>query len=251
MMARTIIFVTLLVVLTGPGVSPSAAQANPDVIETGRLLAILLDSGRVTIAGIQALVNDPEKGDKGYTPEVFEQQVIKKFKERSGVDLTNLKNEKIPPQAKQLLPMLVEAGKKVVATYQPIINKQGLGYKNFIPATWGTHTAAVFTARTGSYIKQTTSDDVLRNPKNKADEFEAAILKKFADPAYPRQGEKIVSATDDGGKTARVLLPLYHGPKCLVCHGEPKDERDISGYLREGKKEGDLAGAISVKLSVK
>ena len=45
-MARTIIFVTLLVVLTGPGVSPSAAQANPDVIETGRLLAILLDSGR-------------------------------------------------------------------------------------------------------------------------------------------------------------------------------------------------------------
>jgi len=38
---------------------------------------------------------------------VFEQQLIKKFKERAGIDLTNLKNEKIPPQAKQLLPMLV------------------------------------------------------------------------------------------------------------------------------------------------
>ncbi|HEX9284982.1 MAG TPA: hypothetical protein VF879_04865, partial [Nitrospirales bacterium] len=92
--------------------SPSTAQANPDVIETGRLLAILLDSGRVTIAGIQALVNDPEKGDKGYTPDVFEQQLIKKFKERSGVDLTNLKDEKVPSQAKQLLPMLVESCKK-------------------------------------------------------------------------------------------------------------------------------------------
>lgn len=250
-MAIKIIFAALLAILVGPGVPPSAAQANPDVIETGRLLAILLDSGRVTIAGVQALVNDPEKGDKGYTPDVFEQQLIKKFKERSGVDIVNLKNEKVPPQAKQLLPMLVEAGKKVIATYQPIINKQGLGYKNFIPATWGTQAAAIFTARTGSYIKQTTYDDVLRNPRNKADEFESAVLKKFADPAYPRQGEKIISAAVDGGKTARVMLPLYHGVKCLVCHGEPKDERDISGYLREGKKEGDLAGAISVKLSVK
>ncbi len=250
-MARTIIFATLLAVLMGPGVSPAAAPTTPDVIETGRLLAILLDSGRVTIAGIQSLVNDPEKGDKGYTPDVFEQQVIKKFKERSGIDLTNLKNEKIPPQAKQLLPMLVEAGKKVVATYQPIINKQGLGYKNFIPATWGTHASAIFTARTGSYLKQTTFDDVLRNPRNRADEYESAILNRFAEPSYPRQGEKVIAQTVDGGKTVRVMLPLYHSPKCLVCHGEPKDVRDISGYLREGKKEGELAGAISVKLPVK
>jgi hypothetical protein len=251
MMAIKIIFASLLAVLLGQGVSLAATLTTPDVIETGRLLAILLDSGRVTIAGVQPLVNDPEKGDKGYTPDVFEQQLIKKFKERSGVDLVNLKNEKVPLQAKLLLPMLVESCKKVIATYQPIINKQGLGYKNFIPATFGTQCSAIFTARTGSYIKQTTSDDVLRNPKNKADEFEEEVLKKFADPAYPRQGEKIVSAMSDDGKTVRVMLPLYHGPKCLVCHGEPKDVRDISGYLREGKKEGDLAGAISVKLPVK
>lgn len=250
-MARTIICATLLAVLMGPGVSPASAQSHPDVIETGRLLAILLDSGRVTIAGIQSLVNDPEKGDKGYTPDVFEMQLIKKFKERSGIDLVNLKDEKIPPQAKQLLPMLVESCKKVVATYQPIINKQGLGFKNFIPATFGTHCSAIFTARTGSYLKQTTFDEVLRNPKNKADEFELAILKKFADPAYPRQGEKIISATADGGKTVRVMLPLFHVKPCLTCHGEPKDERDISGYLREGGKLGELAGAISVKLPVK
>ena len=38
---------------------------------------------------------------------------------------------------------------------------------------------------------------------------------------------------------------------CLGCHGEPKGERDISGYLREGAKLGELAGTISVKLSQK
>jgi general secretion pathway protein A len=233
------------------GVAPSAVFADADMVETGRLLAILHDSGRVTIAGVQQLINDPEKGDKGFTPEVFEQKLIEKFKERSGVDLTKLKTEKVPELAKKLLPMLVESCKKVVATYQPIINKQGLGYKNFIPATFGTQAAAIFTARTGSYIKQTTFDEVLRNPRNKADAFELAVLKKFADPAYPRQGEKVISETVDGGKVTRVMLPLFHVKGCLICHGEPKNERDISGYLKEGGKLGELAGAISVKLTNK
>ncbi|MDO8547268.1 MAG: DUF3365 domain-containing protein [Nitrospirales bacterium] len=244
-----VIIISVVFVSLAMGVSPSPALADADTVETGRLLAILLDSGRVTIAGVQALINDPEKGDKGFTPDVFEEGVIAKFKDRSGVDLTKLKTEKVPAQAKQLLPMLVEAGKKVVATYQPILNKQGLAYKNFIPATWGTQAAAIFTARTGTYLKQTTLDEVLRNPKNKADEFEAAVMKKFADPAYPRQGEKIVNEMVDGGKTTRVMLPLFHVKGCLPCHGEPKGERDISGYIREGGKLGELAGAISVKLS--
>ena len=74
-------------------------------------------------------------------------------------------------------------------------------------------------------------------------------MKKFADPAYPRQGEKIVNEMVDGGKTTRVMLPLFHVKGCLPCHGEPKGERDISGYIREGGKLGELAGAISVKLS--
>ncbi|MEK7222534.1 MAG: hypothetical protein AAB130_05420, partial [Nitrospirota bacterium] len=140
----SVFFVSLVV-----GLSPAPALADAESVETGRLLAILLDSGRVAVAGVQALINDETKGDKGFTPEVFEQRMVEKFKERSGVDLTKLKTEKVPAQAKQLLPMLVEAGKKVVATYQPILNKQGLAYKNFIPATWGTQAAAIFTARTG------------------------------------------------------------------------------------------------------
>jgi general secretion pathway protein A len=251
MKMTSVITGSVFAVFLAMGFAPSTAWADAESAETGRLLAILLDSGRVTIAGVQALINDPEKGDKGFTPAVFEERVGAKFKERSGIDLSKLKTEKAPAQAKQLLPMLVEAGKKVVATYQPILNKHGLAYKNFIPATWGTQAAAIFTARTGTYLKQTTMDEVLRNPKNKADAFEAAIMKKFADPAYPRQGEKIVSEGADGGKATRVMLPLFHVKGCLPCHGEPKGERDISGYLREGAKLGELAGAISVKLTQK
>jgi hypothetical protein len=235
----------------GIGLFPVIVSASEEAIETGRLLAILLDSGRVVVGANQALINDPDKGDKGFTPEAFEKQLTEKFKERAKVDLSKLKDEKVPHMAKELLPQLVDVSKKTVADYQPVINKQGVGFKGFIPATFGTQAAAKFTAKSGIYLKQTTLDGFLRNPKNKADEFEAGVLKKFADPSYPRQGEKIVSEQVDGGKTTRVMLPLFYGKGCLNCHGEPKGEKDISGYMKEGAKEGDLGGAISVKLAQK
>jgi len=245
----TVLFMVLVGFVSAPGVA--LAGPEQDATETGRLLAILLDSGRVTVGANLALINDAEKGDKGFTPEVFEKQLVEKFKERSGVDLTNLKTANVPETAKKLLPQLVEASKQTVSENQPTINKKGVGFKGFIPATFGTKAAAKFTAKAGIYLKQTTHEGLLRNPANKADEFEAGVLKTFADAAYPRQGEKIISEAADGGKTLRVMLPLFYGKGCLACHGEPKGEKDISGYKKEGAKEGDLGGAISVKLPLK
>ncbi len=243
----------LFAVLIGLGMAPAAAwaDAKSDAIETGRLLAILLDAGRATVGANQTLINDASKADKGFTPEVFEKQLTAKFKERTGVDLADLPNAKVPAMARFMLPQLVDVQKKVVADYQPIINRPGIGFKGFIPATFGTQTTVRYTAKTGTYLKQTAPDKILRNPRNKADEFEAAALAKFTDPSYPRTGEKIVSEVVDGGKSVRVMLPLFYGKGCLGCHGEPAGERDITGYKRDGYKEGDNGGAISVKLSLK
>jgi hypothetical protein len=77
------------------------------------------------------------------------------------------------------------------------------------------------------------------------------VLKKFAEASYPRQGEKTISAVASDGKSMRLLLPLFYGKACLSCHGEPKRQPDISGYKKEGAKEGDLGGAISVKVPLK
>src|SRR5947208_3306263 len=234
---RSIVIALVIVFLGDELLLPLTARANPDAIETGRLLAVLHDSGRVTVGANQSLINDPEKGNKGFTPEVFEKQVTAQFKERAKVDLTDLKNEKVPELAKQLLPQLVEAMKQTVA------------FKGFIPATFGTHAAATFRTKTNVYLKQTMNPP--RNPKNTPDEFESKVLKTFANQDYPRQGEKIVSETVDSGKALRVMLPLFYSKGCLSCHGEPKGEQDISGYMKEGGKEGDLGGAISVKIPLK
>ena len=226
--------------------APAKVFAADDAVETGRLLAVLHDSGRVTIGANQPLINDPEKGNKGFTPEVFEKQVTAKFKERAKVDLDNLKNEKVSDLAKKLLPQLIDSMKSTVADYQPVINRPGVGFKGFIPATFGTQAAAKFRAKTTVYLKQTQNPS--RNPKNAPDDFEMKALAKFAEASYPRQGEKILSETVDGGKAVRIMLPLFMGKGCLSCHGEPKGEKDISGYMKEGAKEGDSAGAISVKI---
>lgn len=236
----------LFAIFMSVGLTPAMVFADSDAVEAGRLLAVLHDAGRVTVGANQPLINDPDKGDKGFTPAVFEKQVTDKFKDRAKVDLANLKNEKVPDLAKKLLPQLIDAMKATVADYQPVINRPGVGFKGFIPATFGTQAAAKFRAKSGVYLKQTQNPP--RNPKNQPDEFELKILAKFADPSYPRQGEKILSETVDGGKATRVMLPLFMLKGCLPCHGEPKGEKDISGYIREGAKEGDLAGAISVKI---
>jgi hypothetical protein len=225
------------------------AEDPSSTMETGRLLAILLDCGRVTIAANQSLINDPEKGYKGFTPALFEQQLLVTFQTRTGVDLHDLDHAAVPDLAKPLLARLIEESKKTVASYQAVINITGIRYKGLIPATFGTETAARFQAWSGVYMKQTAPPGLLRNPKNKPDEYEAGVLQKLQDASF--KGDDKTFSETVGGKSVRVLLPLFYSKQCLSCHGEPKGERDISGYPREGGREGELGGAISVKIDLK
>ena len=228
--------------------APSLTRADADIDETARLIAILLDSGRVTIGVNQSLINDPEKGDKGFTSEVFEAQMVAMFKERTGIDLAHLEGAAIPENAKPLLRQLVEFSKLTIDRYQLPLNIKGIRYKGLIPATFGTETAGMFSRWSGVYLKQTAPDKFLRNPKNKADEVESAFLQKLATLSKVHSDEHIVSDRVNNGKAVQVMLPLYYRKDCLNCHGEPKGERDITGGLKEGGKEHELAGAISVRI---
>lgn len=52
----------------------------------------------------------------------------------------------------------------------------------------------------------------------------------------------------DGKSAYRVLVPEYYSAGCLACHGEPAGEIDITGYPKEGGREGDLGGVISISI---
>lgn len=88
-----------------------------------------------------------------------------------------------------------------------------------------------------------------RNEGDSPDAFEVEALKGFlADPEMQEYYEVVESAA--GVKVYRYLSRLTITESCLECHGEPVGVIDKTGYPREGLKVGDLAGAISMEISM-
>lgn len=101
---------------------------------------------------------------------------------------------------------LLEAGREVVADNQFKINKQGIGFKGFIPAVWGRLAGEKFGQKTGIRLKLTNMD--YRFPGNKPDEFEAEVLKLFADANYPK-GKEYTRMTVVNGKSALTMTQQW------------------------------------------
>jgi general secretion pathway protein A len=242
---RVLLFISPSLVFFLTWSSISWAQAPREEIEnTAQHLATLLNVGRLIVQRNQGLINDPRIGNKGFTPEVFEQQVLDEFIRETQIDLKHVSSQ-LPSLAKELLPVLLESSKEVVADAQLVINQKGIGYKNFVPATFGSQAARKFSNRSYVKIKQTTLNP--RNLKNTPDAYEENLLKRLATkPAV----DTSITEWIENGMTLRAVTPIYYSQDCLVCHGSPKGILDISGYPREGAKEGELAGAISIRIPV-
>ena len=155
----------------------------------------------------------------------------------------------MPESAKPLLLRLSFFMQKAVHDVQADINKKGIGFKGFIPATFGTQVAQTFSKDTGLKLRQIgPPGKEPRNPNNKPDDEEELLL-YAVQKNHPRVGDHIVEQPLADSHGVRVMLPLFYSKQCLSCHGHPKGEVDISGYEKEGAKEGDLGGAISIVLT--
>ncbi len=210
-----------------------------DEAKTAEVLVKVLKAGRVVVSDHQELINDASKGDKGFTPAYFEGKWKAKYKDTNKSEMPT----------SNVVDALVESGKEVVGDAQALINKQGTGFKGFLPALWGRKTGEKFGQKSGIRLKQTSEH--YRFAGNKPDEFEAEVLKEFASPAYPKGKNLVKTVAMGGNQVTRYMSPEYASKSCLGCHGEPKGEKDLTGMKKEGYKEGDLAGAISVLIPVK
>lgn len=222
-----------------------AEGAAGDEPETAQLLIALVKAGRAVVSDHQALINDGSKGDKGFTGEFVVREIIERFKARTRVDLSHPRGL---PQSGVLLAML-EAEREVVLDAQPVINRPGIGFKGFIPSVFARKVGQKFYQKTGIRVKLTRAD--YRYPGNKPDDFEAEVLRIFADPRHPKGQPYVKTSVANGLPVMRVMEPEYAGATCLACHGGPKGERDITGMRKEGWKEGELAGAISVVIPLR
>lgn len=212
-------------------------------------LAQMLRSARAVISANQALINDPEKGDKGLTGQVVLAQSIKLYQSATKTDPTTI----VPTSREgRLLHDQMDAIVEVVDANQATINEKGVGFKAFIPAVFARLVNEAFARRAGdeASIKVTAPVDLVRNRKALPDKWEKQVIEsKFLASGWPK-GQPFETVVDENGhKVFRMMAPEYYAASCLSCHGDPKGALDITGYPREGGKEGDLGGVISVTLS--
>jgi len=228
-----------------------AVAASPPAKEDtviAQSLAEMLRDARTVISNNQDLINNPELGDKHLSGQVVLEQAVKGYAKATGKVPT-----KIDPNSRQgrLLRAMMASIVAVTNDNQATINEKGTGFKGFIPAVFARLVSEDFNqmAKGEAEVKVTAPPELVRNRKARPDAWEADIIKtKLLGADWPK-GQSYSAVVETNGRPAfRVTVPEYYAPSCLVCHGSPKGEMDLTGYPKEGGKTGDLGAVISITL---
>jgi hypothetical protein len=221
------------------------ARAAGIEVEVAEHLIKLVKIGRVIVSEQMETINDASKAEKGFTGNHMAGQILERFKKVTKLDL---RIPNVVPQANLYL-SLVQAEKDVVDEVQPVINRAGIAFKGFIPAVFAKRVGDQFYEKSGIRLKLTAID--YRNTNNKPDDFEAEVLRMFSDSRHPKGQPYVRSTMVDGQPVLRMMDPEYVGQTCLACHGVPRGALTVGGMKKDGWKDGDLAGAISIVLPLK
>jgi len=232
-------------------IASAAAGAAPEADEDAMIsqdLAEMLRDARTVISNNQDLINNPEIGDKHLTGQVVLERAVKSYEKATGSD-----PEKADPNSRhgRLLRAMMAAIVAATDDNQATINEKGTAFKGFIPAVFGRLVSEEFNQRANgeAVVKVTAPPELVRNRKARPDAWEANVIKtKLLAPGWPK-GQSYSAVVDVEGRPAfRIMVPEYYAASCLVCHGSPKGEMDLTGYPKEGGKLGDLGAAISITL---
>lgn len=237
----------LIAGLTAAAAVAASPPADEDAVITQSLAEMLRDA-RTVISNNQDLINNSELGDKHLSGQVVLEQAVKGYAKATGKDPT-----KIDPNSRQgrLLRAMMASIVAVTDDNQATINEKGTGFKGFIPAVFARLVSEDFNqlAKGEAEVKVTAPPELVRNRKARPDAWEADIIKtKLLGADWPK-GQSYSAVVETNGRPAfRVTVPEYYAPSCLVCHGSPKGEMDLTGYPKEGGKTGDLGAVISITL---
>ena len=243
---RTLLNLTLVI---GLGFGSPVVQAAADVeadSAIGNKLADMLRASRSVVSASQPLINDAAIGDKSFTGVKLVREAESIYAERVG---SQLMVDDLSARDRRLLDAQRQAIRLVVDSHQDEINRPGVGFKGFIPAVFArlVNEEFVTIAGTEARIRVTAPSALVRNRKARPDPWEKNVIETRLLASDWPAGKSFTEEVEFEGRPAfRMLLPEYYRESCLVCHGAPKGEADITNYPKEGGKVGDLAGAISI-----
>jgi PAS domain S-box-containing protein len=118
-----------------------------------------------------------------------------------------------------------------------------------VPQVVATQVAKKVTAGSKYYVRQISLR--YRNPDNRPDPYETALLQRFTAGAS-QEHYQIISIR--GQESFRYLLPMVAEKSCLECHGTFETAPDFvrarfpRGHYSYNYKEGEVIGAVSVTI---
>lgn len=226
----------------------SQAQASEQELGIALLMADILRAARSEIASQQPNINNELVEDKGLTGEVIVARILDRLKEADKPDPKDL-----PVNSREaiLVNAQLESIEEIIEENQPLINRKGIAFKGFVPATFAQLSNERFGEKVGNLaeIKVTAPINLVRNRKARPDQWENdTIESKFLSSQWQTGQLFAETAAAKNGEAFRVIVPEYYGAACLACHGSPAGETDVTGYEKEGGQLNELGGAISITL---
>jgi hypothetical protein len=209
----------------------AAPDENHAIAES---LATMLRAGLIVISRNQDKINDPFVGAKGLDGKSVLAQTVKLYRDVTGRDPYEMP---VTSRHSKLLRAQIDAIVAVVDANQDKINARGTGFKGFIPALFARLVNEDFGRRAEgtAVMKITAPPDLIRNPRARPDVWEASIIaSKFLADDWPPGQSFDATVRENDREVFRMMMPQYYAQSCLSCHGGPKGQVDITGYLREG-----------------
>ena len=221
----------LLAVLFGP-LAQHVLGSDAEEVEIALSLARLLQAGRTVISSNQALINDPERGDKGLTGDVVLAATTENYRkvDRAGP-------ASIDPASREgrLLQAEMAAIKEVIDENQSLINEKGIRLQGIHPGDLRT---AGDRAAAGEDRDEVARSRSRRRPRSCAIGNPGPTTGKNR---YRKQvpGARLAprpvllrrSQPESGREAFRVMVPEYYANSCLSCHG-PRRARSTSPAIR-------------------
>src|SRR5260370_28856103 len=209
-------------------------------------LAAMLRAGRTVVSRNQDRINHPAIGDKGLGGKAVLEQALKIYQENTKSDPVQ-----IDPSSRhgRLLRAQMDAIAEVMDSNQKTINQPGVGFKAFIPATFGRLVNESFGKRAvnDAEMKITAPIDLIRNRKARPDQWEAEVIRdKLLAPNWPKGQLFATLASSNGRPAFRVAVPEDYAASLpfLSWRTEGTDRRDgISERRRQGGRLGRSHGS--------
>ena len=189
-----------------------AADTDSD-LKTALLLADVLRAARTEIASQQALINNEAIGNKGLTGEVVLKNVLKRLEDAGKHNiLSNPANNR----EAELINAQLDSMREIVDENQGLINKNGIGFKGFVPAVFAQLSNERFGEKVGDFaeIKVTAPLDLVLIAKRDQTSGKTMLSNLALDLTTGRVAISFL-------KRRRASMVLHFGSWCRSIMGTP------------------------------